>query len=190
MDEQKYELRNLVLRGTVQIFHRKGIKIAMDDVASDNSTRKTAIYTVFPDKESLFLDMVDFMFDGIKESEEAVCADEALSTLEKIRKILGVMPESYRNIDFRQLYTLKSKYPIIYSRVEERLETGWEKTIALLEQGIREGVVKQIPIVLVKTMLEATIEQFFQRDVLIRNEISYVDALQQIVNIIVDGIAV
>lgn len=37
-------------------------------------------------------------------------------------------------------------------------------------------------------MLEATIEQFFQRDVLITNQISYNDALEEVVNILVDGI--
>ena len=41
---------------------------------------------------------------------------------------------------FRQLYQLKEKYPEIYHQVEVRLETGWETTIALLEQGMQEGV--------------------------------------------------
>ena len=37
-------------------------------------------------------------------------------------------------------------------------------------------------------MMEATLEQFFQRDVLVMNKISYHDALQQVVDILVDGI--
>ena len=41
---------------------------------------------------------------------------------------------------------------------------------------------------IVKTMREATIEQFLQRDVLITNGISYNDALQQVVSVLVDGI--
>ena len=41
---------------------------------------------------------------------------------------------------------------------------------------------------LLKSMLEATIEQFFQRDILIRNQISYAEALEEVVNILVDGI--
>ena len=39
-------------------------------------------------------------------------------------------------------------------------------------------------------MLEATIEQFFQRDVLVSNQISYADALDEVVGILVDGITV
>ena len=40
--------------------------------------------------------MVDYMFDSIKESEQQIVEDDALSTVEKIRRILGVIPESYR----------------------------------------------------------------------------------------------
>lgn len=184
------ELRETILEGTLEVFNRKGIKFTMDDIAKTLNISKKTIYTVFEDKNALFMDMVDYLFDFIKESEAQVLADDTLDTLEKIRKILGVMPESYKNVDFRQLYMLKDKYPAIYQKVEERLETGWESTISLLEQGIEEGVIRQVSIPLVKMMLEASLEQFFRRDILIRNDIGYVEALEMVVNILVDGIAV
>jgi AcrR family transcriptional regulator len=162
----------------------------MDDIAKELSISKKTIYTVFRDKETLFLDMVDYCFDRIKESEAAVWEDESLSTTEKIRKILGVMPESYADLDFRQLYSLKDKYPKIYHRLEERLESGWENTIALINQGIKEQVIRPVNVCLVKLMLEASIEQFFSRDILMQSGISYVEALDEVVGVIVDGIAV
>ena len=182
------ETRQTILEGTIRAFNRKGLKFTMDDVAKELSMSKKTIYTIFRDKESLFFAMVDYLFDSIKESEQRVLKDESLDTLEKIRKILGVIPEGYREIDFRQLYLLREKYPAIYQRVEERLETGWENTIALLEQGMREGVVRRVDIPIVKMMMEAAIEQFFQRDILLQNGISYMDALDEVVGILVDGI--
>ena len=127
---------------------------------------------------------------GIKISEQQVIEDKNLSTLEKIRAILGVMPESYKEIDFRQLYLLKDKYPKIYAQVENRLETGWETTIALMEQGMKEGVIRKVQIPIVKMMMEASLEQFFKRDILLKQEISYADALNEVVEILVEGIAV
>ncbi len=182
------ELRESILEGTIQAFNKKGLKFTMDDIAALLGISKKTIYTVFQDKNSLVSEMVDYCFDLIKESEQKVLADTSLDTIGKIRAILGVLPESYRDIDFRQLYLLKDKYPKIYKKVEQRLETGWETTIALIQQGIREGTVRPIQIPIIKTMLEATIEQFFQRDVLITNQISYNDALEEVVNILVDGI--
>ena len=101
----------------------------MDDLAAILGMSKKTIYNVFSDKNSLFLDMVDYLFDTIKESEQKIVKDTSLSTIEKIRHILGVMPESYKEIDFEQLYLLKDKYPDIYRKVEKRLESGWETTL-------------------------------------------------------------
>ena len=149
------ELREMILEGTIKAFNEKGLKFTMDDVAKILGISKKTIYTVFRDKESMFFTMVDYMFDSIKESERQILADEGLTTLEKIRKILAVIPEGYRDIDFRHLYLLKDKYPAIYAQVENRLENGWETTIALIEQGIEEGVIRPVKIPIVKMMLEA-----------------------------------
>lgn len=182
------ELQKKILEGTLEVFNQKGLKFTMDDLAGHLGISKKTIYMVFRDKEALFLAMVDYLFATIKEAEQNVVEDESGNTLEKIRKILGVLPEGYKDVDFRQLYMLKEKYPRIYEKVEEHLETGWETTIALLEQGVAEGVIRPVRIPILKMMLEASLEQFFQRDVLIRNRISYQEALDEVVNILVDGI--
>ena len=183
-------LREKILNATICVFNRKGLKFTMDDVASELSMSKKTIYTVFRDKETMFFEMVDYCFDSIKESEKKVLEDESLGTVAKVRAILGVLPEGYRDIDFRQLYSLKEKYPRIYEKVEQRLETGWETTIGLLEQGIEEGSIRKIQIPVLKTMLEATLEQFFKRDVVLQNKSAYQDALDEVVAILVDGILV
>lgn len=178
-----------ILEGAIKAFNEKGLKFTMDDLAKVLGMSKKTIYKIYDDKEDMFLAMVDYCFDKIKESEQAIINDDSLSTIEKINRILGVLPESYMEIDFRQLFTLKEKYPATYKHVEERLESGWEGTIALINKGIEEGTVRPINISLFKTMLEATIEQFFQRDILITNGITYTQALEEVVNIMVKGIA-
>lgn len=183
------DLKETILEGTIQAFNQKGLKFTMDDIAGQLGMSKKTIYTVFRDKEALFLAMVDYLFDRIKESENEILQNEKMTTLEKIRKILCVLPESYQKVDFGQLYLLRGKYPSTYAKVEERLETGWEGTIALLQQGMEEGVIRPVKVPIVKMMFEAALEQFFQRDILIQNKISYVDALQEVVDILVDGIA-
>lgn len=182
------ELKNTILEGTILVFNEKGMKFTMEDLAKKLGMSKKTIYTVFREKNELLLAMVDYLFDSIKKSEERVLEDKNINTVEKIRTVLGVLPEGYKEIDFRQLYQLKDKYPGIYQQVEKRLETGWEKTIELMEQGIREGVIREVRIPIVKMMLEASLEQFFQRDILVRNHVSYQEALNEVVEIIVDGI--
>lgn len=183
------ELKEKILNGIACVYNEKGLNFTMDDVAKAVGMSKKTIYTVFRDKESMLLAMADYIFDSIKAEEQKIIEDESLSTIEKIRRILVVLPDGYQEVDFRQLYLLGDKYPEISKHVQMRLETGWDTTISLLEQGIKEGVVRNVRIPIVKMMVENMLEQFVQQDALIQNQIDYMDALQELVSIIVDGIA-
>lgn len=182
------ELKEEILISTITAFNRKGLKFTMDDIARGTGISKKTIYTVFEDKEALFLSMVDYLFDKIKEEEEQILSHDEWNTVMKLRRILSVMPESYKEIDFSQLFVLKEKYPNIYRQVELRLENGWEGTIALLEQGMKEGMIRKISIPLFKMMFESALEQFFSRDILQQNGMGYAQALDEVVGILVEGI--
>lgn len=184
------ETRERILEATIKVFNRKGLKFTMDDIAAELGISKKTIYAVFDDKESMFFSMVDYCFDKINAHKEMMLQDESLSTVDRIREVLALLPDGYRDVDFGKLYVLKDKYPKIYAKVEERLETGWEGILSLINKGIEEGSIRPVNIHILKTMMEATLEQFFQRDVLVKNKISYNDALNEVVNILVDGIAI
>lgn len=181
-------LKEKILAATLQVFKEKGIKFTMDDLAKQLSISKKTIYGVFTSKEALIDEMVDDSFVRIKESEAKIATDAHLSTLEKLEKILAVLPDGYKDLDLSQLYVLKNKYPKTYQKVEEHLESGWEMTIDLMNKGIEEGVLKPISIPIFKLMFESTLESFFQRDVLIRQHMSYSDALHETVDILINGI--
>ena len=102
-------LQKNILDATLRVFDRKGLKFTMDDLAKELSISKKTIYTVYDDKEALFLAMVDYIFDSIKESEQMILTDPTLGTIEKLQRILGVLPEGYQNIDLRKLYSLRDK---------------------------------------------------------------------------------
>ena len=184
MNEQKER----ILKGTIQAFNEKGLKFTMDDLARILGMSKKTIYVEFTDKNSLFLAMVDYLFDGIKESEEEIINNTDLDVVDKITTMLGVLPESYKDIDLRQLYMLKDKYPVIYKRVEERFENGWQQTIELLKEAMEEGKVRKVNVDIFKMMMEAALEQFFQRDILIYNSLSYEEGLKEVVGILMNGI--
>ena len=185
------ELRQKILESTITVFNKKGLKLTMSDIATEISISKKTIYKEFDSKDELFDAMVDYIFDTIKEKENEIANDPNLGTIDRLKALLGAMPDSYQGINFQELHPLKEKYPEVYEKIAMRLETGWETTIALLEQGKKEGVIrKDADIRIIKVMLEASIEKMISEDMLEKNNIKYVDALKEVVNILVDGIAV
>ncbi len=185
---QETELRREILEATIELFNQCGLRFTMDQLASGIHRSKKTLYVVFPDKQTLLDAMVDYVFDSIKESETELLADPSMNTVEKLKRVLGAMPDRYDKVDLRSLYVLREKYPRIYAHVQRRLESGWEPTIKLMEQGISEGVIRPVSIPIFQTMMSATLEQFFQRDILIEHGIPYSDALQEVVDILLEGI--
>lgn len=189
MEQGKYpEPVNSILRETLELFKKRGMKFTMDDLAAELRMSKKTIYVYFKDKEQLLDTMVDYFFDAVKDSERTILEEPDLELTDRVRAVLGAMPEAYRNVDFRQLSVLRDKYPRLYQHMVDRLESGWEPTISLLEQGMREGVFRQFSIPVFRIMMQASLEQFFQRDLLADSGMTYNEALQEVVRILVDGI--
>lgn len=181
-------MKKRILEGALSVYKKRGIKFTMDDLASELGMSKKTIYTVFSDKGSLLYDLVDYAFETIKKSEAAVLENQDTTIAEKIRQILGAMPESYSELDLTQLYLYKDKYPAAYARINEHLENGWEMTHELLQKGVAQGVVKDINFTIFQMVYEAALERFIMEGELQKNRITYMEALNGLVDIMVDGI--
>ncbi|MCR5528118.1 MAG: TetR/AcrR family transcriptional regulator [Saccharofermentans sp.] len=185
------KLRKDIILSTIEVFNDRGVIFTMSDVATNIHISKKTIYKEFDSKEELLDTVVDYIFDNIKAKEDEIMHDKSLSTVDRLRLILGAMPENYRDIDFQNVYPFLEKFPEVSRKMQYRLATGWENTISLIEQGKKEGVIrKNIDIRFVKVMLEASIEKVLSDDMLSRTGINYVDALNQIVDILIDGMII
>jgi AcrR family transcriptional regulator len=182
------ELRVRILDEAARQFDKKGIKFTMDDLAHALGMSKKTIYTVFEDKRSIMTQTIDRFFDEALIEEEMILNDETLTIPEQLKSIIGRVPERYTQNDITQLYVLKEKYPSVYRHWKFCRENYWEGVARLLEKGIKAGEIRPISLPILKTMFQATVEQFFQKDVLVKNHISYRDALSEVADILVNGI--
>jgi AcrR family transcriptional regulator len=182
------DLKEELIQVVIEEFNEKGIKFTMDDIARRLGVSKRTIYSVVEDKETLFMEAVDCVFTAIKESEAAIIQDESLELIEKIKKILIVLPQKYEAIDFRQLYECKVKFPRIYAKIEHWLENDWEPTLELIKIAIAEGLIKNISLPVFQAMVSGTMEYCLNHDILITHQISYAEALHQMVEMIMHGV--
>lgn len=184
----KLAAREIIMEATIQEFNDNGRKFTMDNVARRTGMSKKTLYCMFNDKRDLFIKTVDYVFDQIKVSEKLILEDPEMDIIDKIRRVMIVLPDRYVNIDFRKIFLLKEKYPEVCDRIQRKLETEWEPTLELLDEAMRQGRVKKVPIPVIKSMVEGTIEQFLHSTVLVENSIEYEKALEHMINIIIDGI--
>lgn len=184
------DLKDRIIDAVIEEFNDKSLKFTMDDVAKRLGISKRTLYTVVQDKEALFIEAIDCVFGAIKVSEKEIAEDNSLDLVDKLKKILVVFPQKYEAIDYRQLYDLKSKFPKIYAKIENRLESDWDATFLIMEQAMEEGKIRRISLPVFQAIFSGTIEYYISRRALIESDIAYDEALQQMLDIIFNGICI
>ena len=181
-------LRQSIMEAVISQFNQKGMKFTMDDISKELHISKKTIYKEFDDKDELFFATVDYGFAAIKQKEAEVIGDDSLDIVEKLSRVIVCLPDNYRNIDFRKVYQLRDKYPSVYNRVATRIESDWEETEKLLKQAMDEGRLRKMPISVIKLTIEGAIEKFLGSEELSKTSLSYEDALNDMIDIIINGL--
>ena len=182
------ETRQIIMDAVIDQFNQKGMKFTMDDISKELHISKKTIYREFDDKDELFFATVDYGFSAVKKKEAEILADESLGLIEKISKLIVCLPDNYKNIDFRRVYQLKEKYPKVYMKIAEKVESDWGETVKLLNQAMDEGLIKRVPIELIKLMVEGAIEKFLSSEELAKSQYSYEESLNMMINVLINGI--
>ena len=178
------ELRTQILDAAAELFQAEGLSFTMQQVAAALHISKKTIYTVYSDKEALLLDMVDMLFEKIHR-RKAELAALPLPLEERLRAVIIALPEEYAALDFRQLDALEEKYPAVAARVRRHLETGWEPTMALLEQGIAEKRIRPVNLTVLRRVLTAAFQQLLSGA---DDGSSYAAELDDMMDIFMNGI--
>ena len=72
--------------------------------------------------------------------------------------------------------------------MDERLESGWETTLMLINKGVEEGSFRKMDLTVFQIIYNAAIERFLNGSELSNNHIEYMDALNQLVDVMIGGI--
>lgn len=181
------DLREHTVSTAMALYCDHGLHFTMQQVAEKMHVSKKTIYTVYPSKEALLLDMVDALFSSIhRRKQELIDAPGPIK--ERIRAVIIAMPEEYAALDFRKLDILDEKYPAVAQRVRWHLETGWEPTIALLEEGMAQGCIRRVSVPVLKRMISASIESLLAGQASEETGASYAETLETMIDIIMNGI--
>ena len=91
-------------------------------------------------------------------------------------------------IDYRRVNEIKRIYPHLYQKIDDNLNSDWDRTMDLLEKGMEAGIIKRTNLVVLKLLLVQVFEKLLDGTFLIQNNISYQTAMKESLSIIFDGI--
>lgn len=187
--EREEALRAQLREVGLELFRQEGLRFTMQQAAETMHISKKTIYCLYASKEALLLDMLDEAFRRIHAKKRAIL--EGPGTLEeKLHGVIIALPEEYMALDLRQMQLLDEKYPALADRVREQLETGWEPTLALLNEAMDRGILRRVPLTVLQRIITGSIEAFLEDRSLEGQGISYPQALEEMITILLEGLLV
>lgn len=179
------ELKERIIRQADQCFRQEGLGFTMQQVAQGLHISKKTIYTLYPGKEALLLDMIDNLFSRIHGKKQQLAQGPG-SLTERLGAVLSALPEEYAAVDFRLMPMLEEKYPAAAARVHHHLETGWELTLELLKEGMAQGVLRPVDPRLLQQVLTAAFSALLSAPA--DPACSYSAQLDTMVDIVMNGL--
>ena len=173
-----------IINSTIDIFREKGVKFTMDDIANKLGVSKRTLYENINSKEVLLSLLVDEVFNSIKQQGQEIIEDNSIDDLDKLKRLLTVIPTSYNTIDYTKIHEIKKFYPNIYEKIINRLDICWDPTEILINKCIQEGLIKKVNLNLMKSVLIGSIRILIEDDNLHKEKLdknsSYVIVLSKI----------
>ena len=184
------EVRMRILNAAIMAFNEDGVKFTMDSVAGRIGISKKTIYKFFSGKDEMILAAINAGFDEVKAAEQEIIKDESLDIVEKLKRVIIVIPDQYMQVDWRRLNEFADYSPEAFALLNKRITSGWDSTFALFKRAVKEKKIRNINPLLFKNMIESCISGFISSDLLVNEGIAYQDALQTMIDIMIDGIRV
>ena len=182
------ELIDRVFYGAIEEFKENSVKFTMDSLASRLGISKRTLYETVPSKTAVIEMVIDLTFADVKKQQKSIFEDDEMSLADKLRKLFTIVPAYAEMIDYRRVNEIRRIYPHLYQKIDDNLNSDWDRTIDLLEEGIEAGVIKRKNLVVIKMLLVQVFEKMLDGTFLIQNNISYQTAMKETLSIIFEGI--
>ncbi|MBU7318443.1 TetR/AcrR family transcriptional regulator [Paenibacillus oleatilyticus] len=182
-------MKERIAKAAIALFHEKGIKFTMSDLASYLGVSKSTLYEHFPSKDEL----VGYVVDQTNEETERrfweITQDSSLTISEKLKGILLIVPEDFQHSYVRLFAELQRYHPEQWSKLDQAIDEEWEIITKLVEDGISSGVFRPTHVPTLIQILQASFEAIFEQPYLATNQVTLQESLSTMVDIILHGIS-
>lgn len=138
-DENK---RNRIMEYAFKCFTSLGFsQVTMDDIARGVGMGKGTVYKLFPSKEALIMDTIDFFASHIDSTIREVMSDETRTPVDKLKLFINAIYDKLKLINPAVLISLERILPEAYEKIEKtRQRIILTHVGALVEEGKKDGI--------------------------------------------------
>ncbi|GGH37294.1 TetR/AcrR family transcriptional regulator [Paenibacillus segetis] len=181
-------MRERILQAVATEVGYRGLKFSIRDITSKLGISSKTLYQQFDSKESLVLALVKQSIEEMRAAEAAIREDISLTTLEKLKQALIILPGGIAMKDVRLLDELRSGYPEAWKCADEYMREGWSGIRSMVDEGVEQGVLKEFSFDLFVQMYIGSMYRLIEYQVSQNGEMTFKEGITQVVNILLEGI--
>lgn len=165
---------------------RRGLKFTMDDITRRLHISKTSLYKMVPSKDALIAGIIQYQMDKSSVEEKRILAQPVNAEqklIELVRsciELFGVMGSIHDDLK----YNYESEWELWEKNRREKIAL----VCSLIQQGAEEGVFRTVSPTLVQEALLAAVAAVSDSRFLRDNQISFEEAIDGIMDIMLHGI--
>ncbi|MCZ2260207.1 TetR/AcrR family transcriptional regulator [Sporosarcina sp. G11-34] len=180
-------MKTRIINAFIEETRNNGIKFTMDDLVRRLGISKRTLYEHYSSKVDILDSIIDITLEEFDEQARRIIENNELTLLEKISKVIVVMPKYNEFYDLRILEQLKRTYPAQWERVDRELHQ-WEELRGLLEEGIDTGLIVDRNVDLLLKLIIDAANATLDRQFFLDHSISVTEAFETIVEVFLMGI--
>jgi len=183
------DIKDKIIKEALELFNEKGIKFSMDSLARKLNMAKKTIYANFPSKDELAVEVIHSIFKNIKDQEKNIMNSD-LPIIDKLKKVLTLLPDNIHNFNYGRLYELRTMRPDLYSYVDDHFKSDWENTTFLFNEAITHGVIREFDMTVMRNILIGIFQSIFDPYSPIENCGDYKRTLEDMVELLLRGVII
>lgn len=135
-------MRERIVEAASKEIRRSGLRFTMGELAKQLGMSTKTLYGVFPSKDELIAEILTGAIDELQHKEKEIMNNVSLSTLEKLRRCLILIPADFQFIELNLITELQRYYPYQWNRLDQFLNEQWGSITELFQEGIRQGLLR------------------------------------------------
>ena len=173
------------------LFFKKGpLRVTMDELALSCGISKKTLYIYFTNKEELLHAIITGFRENLVEQMNAVLESRAIPLMERFKKVIGIVMNTWTDFGFAFLDDLKRLYPAFWKEIQEYRQNDITKVIRAIiaearERGyLRAGTSEQF---IIRTLL-VLIDNVFTLEAMKELSMTFQDLFENTIALLFGGL--
>lgn len=139
-------MKTIILNNTKSLIRKKGINFTISDIAKENRISKNTFYQYFKSKEDVIYHIIEELKIESDDMQIKLLEDSNITTFDKLKKILVVLPTDFDLINPITLNQLETTYPELFQFMLDIYHQDWDRFTKLYKECEERGIVEPLDI--------------------------------------------